>query len=78
MAEENEDNDNFGCLPDMSDVPEMIKPMIIEQAVHVAMVVLDELEKEGTLFEIVGNWSREQTAKHTKAIAIKHLEEGHE
>lgn len=76
MADE-EDNDNFGCIPDISDVPEVIRPMVIEQAVHVAMVVLDELDKEGTLFEIVGTWSREKTAKHTKAIAIKHIE-GHE
>jgi len=76
MADE-ENDDNFGCLPDISDVPEILRPMIIEKAVHIAMVVLDELDEDGTLFEIVGNWSREKTAEHTKSIARKHIEEGH-
>ncbi len=73
-----DENDNFGCLPDnIEDVPEVIRPMIIEQAVHIANVVLDELEKEGKLMEILTDWTRNQTAEYTKEIARKHIEEGH-
>lgn len=73
-----DDDDNFGCLPNMDDVPELAKPMIIEQAIHIANVVLNELEKEGKLFEVLTNMSRTETAELTKKIARKHIEEGHE
>lgn len=81
MANEEEDegplSDVFGCIPDIDDVPEMVKPMVINRAVHLASAVVDMLDEEGKLAEILTTWSTDQIAKHVKELARKHLEEGH-
>ena len=80
MAEEEDDgpfSDMFGIIPDIDNVPELAKPMIINQAVHLASAVVDMLDEEGKLAEILTSWSKDEIAKHTKQLARKHIEEGH-
>ena len=80
MADEEEEgplSNVFGCIPNIDEVPEIAKPMVINQAVHLASAVVDMLDEEGRLIDILTNWSTNQIADYVKQLAKKHIEEGH-